>query len=168
VDTLLSPIMDDLRACATSALETSLGGSVVCATTLMPGTLAPADWCSCKGRSTCGMLWVRLVRLYPAGERFPSQDASTRASCASVLAAVLEVGVYRCQPTSGPQGTPPPVHEQTQAALVQADDALSLIRGINCCDAVVKRPHVLGNYTPRDGGGCGGGAWEVTVQLLPR
>lgn len=168
MDSILSPIMDDLRACACVGLADTIGGAPACACTLMPGVLAPADWCSCKGDKRCGMAWVRLDRLYPSGQRFPSQDSTTQTSCTSVLAAVLEVGVYRCQPTTGPGGIPPSVADQTQAALVQADDAMALHKAIACCTAVTSRPHLLGLYTPRDGGGCGGGAWQVTVQLVRR
>lgn len=169
MDDLLSPIMDDLRACACAALAGTLGGTPACACTLIPGVQAPADWCTCKGGGQgCGMAWVRLDRLYPSAQRFPSQDVDTRTSCTSVLAAVLEVGVYRCQPVLGPQGQPPSVVEQTQAALVQADDAMAIHRAIICCTAITSRPNLLGLYTPRDGGGCGGGAWQVTVQLVRR
>ena len=166
---LLGSIMDDLRTCACAALENSLGGKPGCACTLTPGLLAPADWCSCSGRGEgCGMAWVRLDRLYPSGQRFPAQDPDTKTSCTSVLAAVLEVGVYRCQPAPGPQGVAPSPAEQTQAALIQSSDAMALHRAITCCDAITSRPNVLGLYTPRDGGGCGGGAWAVTVQLMRR
>lgn len=161
MDLLIGAIMDDLRSCVCAALEDTLGGSVSCACTLVPGTLAPADWCSCNGRGQdCGMAWVRLDRVYPSSASFPSPD-SRPGSCAPMLAAVLEVGVYRCAPV----GSPPPVAAQTQAALVQADDALAIARGILCCDSVTKRAHLLGTYTPRDGGDCGGGAWTITVQL---
>ena len=168
MDALLGPLMDDLRACVCGALEGTIGGPVSCFCALMPGQTAPADWCSCKGQNQCGMGWVRLANMFPSGERFPAQDSSTKASCAKVLAAVLEVGVYRCQPVSDRNGVPPDAAAQTQAALVQADDALALHQAIACCEAVTSRPHVLGRWDPRDGGGCGGGAWLLTVQLLRR
>ena len=168
MDTILTPIMDSLRDCVCGALESTLGGSVSCACILVPGLRAPADWCSCNGRGNCGMAWVRLDRLYPSGQRFPAQDQTTAGTCASVLAAVLEVGVYRCQPASQGNGQPPAPADITQATLIATDDALALARGIACCDAITKRPYVLGTYSPRSGGGCGGGAWTVTVQLTRR
>lgn len=172
MDTILAPLMDDLRQCAVKALEdTQAGTAGICVSSLVPGTLAVADWCTCtktrRGAKCEGMLWVRLDRLYPSGGRFPSQDTSTT-SCVSVLAAVLEVGVYRCQPTMGADGTPPSEAEQTQAAIVQADDALALHKAIACCRAITSRPNLLGSYLPRDGGSCGGGSWTVTVQLFAR
>lgn len=169
MDDLLGPLMDDIRACLCTALEDTAGGSVVCSCSLMPGSIAPADWCSCGGRGeSCGMAWVRLDGLFSSSERFPAPDASTNMKCARVLAARLEVGVYRCQPTGGPRGEAPTPAERTQAALVQADDALTIARAITCCDAVTSRPYLLGQYLPKDGGGCGGGAWTVTVALKRR
>lgn len=165
VDTLLSPILDSLRGCVCTALGNTLGGSVECSCSIMPGLEAPADWCSCKGAGTCGMAWVRLDRIYPSSQRFPSPDATSGGGCVTVLAAVLEVGVYRCQPTPTGQGQPPAPSAVTQAALVAADDALALVGAITCCEAITKRPYVLGAYSPRGTGGCGGGAWTVTVQL---
>lgn len=169
MDTLLGPLMDDLRACLCTALTDTMGGDVSCYCTLMPGQNAPADGCNCGGRDAkCGTAWVRLDRLYPSGERFPSPDGSTKAGCSGVLAAVLEAGVYRCQAVTGPRGDAPPAAARTQDALIQADDAMAIAAAILCCTAITSRPYVLGTYLPRDGGGCGGGAWTVTVQLIRR
>lgn len=169
MDTVLSPILDALRVCTAEALTGTLGGDALCTTSLVPGTLAVADWCTCRsGGGGCGMAWVRLSDLFPSAAAFPSPDNSTKTSCTSVLAAVIEVGVYRCAPQPGPRGEPPTAAEQTQAALIQADDAMALHRAIKCCDEVTRRPNVLGRYTPRPGGDCGGGAWTLTVQLLRR
>lgn len=164
-DDLLGPLMDDLRAC----LCAQLGDSVPCACTLVPGSIAVADWCSCKGGQGCGQAWVRLDRMY-ASSRFPSQDSTSTPCGSTMLAAVLEVGVYRCRPITAPGSSsqPPTALQQTEAALLQAADALAMARAITCCDSIQKRPHVLGLYLPKDGGDCSGGAWQVTVKLVPR
>lgn len=166
---VLSVVMDDLRACVCAALGTPgdlAGAGDVCVCTLMPGQQAPADWCSCSGRNNCGMAWVRLDRLYPS-LNFPAQDQSTKTSCASVLAAVFEVGAYRCR-TVQSSTTPVPPETRTNEALQSTADAMALYRAITCCESVTKRPNLLGLWQPRDGGDCGGGAWQVTVQLLRR
>lgn len=169
MDTILTPILDSLRSCVCSALEGTIGGPAGCACVLVPGVRTPADWCSCNGRGqACGMAWVRLSRLYSSSQRFPAQDQGTASTCGGVLAAVIEAGVYRCQPMPKGQGQPPDPAEVTQAALVAADDALAIARGIACCEQVTKRPYVLGAYDPRSSGGCGGGAWTLTVQLTRR
>ena len=172
MDQLISPIMADLAACLEASVEentkTAHGGGAVCVTTLLPGQLAPMDWCSCgRGKKNCGMAWVRLDRLYPAGDNFPSQDVSTKTSCVSVLAAVLEVGVYRCRAVSASTAPIPP-ETRTNEALLQAADAMAMHKAIKCCESITSRPNLLGFYQPRDGGDCGGGAWTVTVKLLRR
>lgn len=169
MDTLLTPLMDSLRACLCAALEDTTAGPAGCFCALMPGQQVPADWCQCTGTAKCGgMAWVRLDGMFPSGDRFPAQDASTKGSCAKVLAAVLEVGVYRCVPTPSARGAAPGAVEQTNATVEAVDDAMAMHSAIACCDAIQSRPHVLGRYVPRDSGDCGGGVWTVTVQLLRR
>lgn len=168
METLLSPLMDDLRACLCTALADTVGGDPSCFCALVPGREAPADWCTCSGAGGCGMAWVRLDSLYASGDRFPAQDGTTRALCAKVLAAVIEVGVYRCLPTNDQRGNPPGPVAQTQAALVATDDAMAIASAILCCESVTKRSYLLGRYTPSPPSVCGGGAWTVTVQLTRR
>lgn len=165
MDTLLGPLLDDLRACVCGSLADTLGGAIECACLIVPGSEAVADWCSCSGGSGCGMAWVRLDRMY-ASTRFPAQDSTATKCDTAVLAAVIEVGAFRCQPSSTGGGKVAPApHLLTQAALVQSDDALALAAAILCCPSVTSRNFVLNNYTPRSGGACGGGVWTVTVQL---
>jgi hypothetical protein len=166
VDVLLTPLMDDLLACVCTALADTVGGTPTCACTLMPGTVAPANWCSCGGRGDgCGMAWVRLDRMFPSS-RFPAQDTSANA-CTTLVAAVLEVGTYRCQPVGDAKGNPPSVVDVTNAVLTQNDDAMALLEAIRCCESIKALSSMLGLWTPRDGGGCGGGAWQVTVAPRP-
>lgn len=164
---MLTPLMDELRACLCAALENTVGGAATCACILIPGLRAPADWCGCNGASGCGQAWVRLDSVFPAGQNFPSPDAAS-GNCANVLAAILEVGVYRCQPMPKAQGTPPDPADVTQAAIIAAGDAIAMAQAINCCTGITKRKHVMGRYSPRSSGGCGGGVWPVTVQLTRR
>lgn len=160
-DRFVLPIMDSLRACLATELESSPGG-VPCVVALVPGQSVPADWCSCAKGAACGQAWVRLDRTYPTNQ-FPAQD--TNASCKAGLAAVLEVGVIRCLPTTGANGAPPDAAAQTAATMVQLGDWQAMLRALQCCEALERRDTVLGIYTPRSQGGCGGGAWQVTVRL---
>lgn len=160
---LLPALMDDLRACLCEALA----DDETCYCALYPGPLAVADWCTCKGRGDgCGMAWVRLDRLYPS-QQFPIIDNSAT-SCGSPLAVVLEVGVYRCLPTVTGQGQPPNAAAQTNAVLRQTADAAAMHKALTCCPelSASKRPTMLGVYTPVAAGDCGGGLWQVTVQLV--
>lgn len=159
-------IMDDLKDCLCTALADSVGGEP-CYCGLYPGSLTPADWCSCRGTTTsCGMAWARLDRIFPSS-RFPQLDQSGT-SCGAPLAAVIELGVYRCLPAATERGEPPTAVALAQATVVQNGDAAAMHKALTCCGALADRPSVLGTYIPRDSGGCGGGIWPITVQLLDR
>lgn len=161
-ETLLTPIMDALRACLCATLEDA--GSDTCFCGLYPGPTATADWCGCAGGGGCGMAWVRLDRIYPSGVAFPNPD-TTVGNCNAVLAAALEIGVNRCLPQPDPRdGTMDPA-ATVNAALQQAADAMSLFKAVVCCDQITRRAHFLGTYLPASQGDCGGGILPVIVQL---
>lgn len=161
----LSAVMDDLRACLCAALADATPGGEPCFCGLYPGAAANADFCTCKGRGEgCGQAWVRLDRIYPS-TRFPAVD-TTGTSCGAPLAAVLELGVYRCLAGTDGQGNAPDAAKQANAVLQAVADADAMRKAVTCCEAITKRPNVLGTYTPRDSGNCGGGVWPVTVHLV--
>lgn len=158
---LLTRILDDLRACLCTAIDDT------CYCGIYPGGQVVADFCGCKGAGGCGMAWVRLARVFPSAQAFPGQD-SKPGNCVSILAATIEVGVFRCQPLpQSSTGTPDPA-ALTDAAISGAEDAMGMARAIQCCEAITSRPHVLGAWEPRSQGDCGGGVWTVTVQLRRR
>lgn len=163
-DTLVQ-LLDGLRGALCEQLEdVSSGPGCFCG--MYPGASAVADWCTCKRGDGCGMAWVRLDRVFPSGVRFPAVD--TTASCTTVLAAVIELGVYRCAPIPDTTGKVDPI-DLTNAVLRQVADADAMLRAMQCTDALNKRPHVMGTYLPTPGGGdCVGGTWPVTVQLMRR
>lgn len=164
MERLLAAVMDDLRACLCAALADAGTEGEPCFCGLVPGAVANADFCTCKGRGGCGQAWVRLDRIFPSS-RFPAVD-NTPQSCTSIQAATLEMGVYRCLPGSNGAGEPPGAAAQANAVLQQVADASAMHKAVTCCEAITKRPNVLGAYTPRDGGNCGGGVWPVTVHLV--
>lgn len=163
---MLLPILDAVRAELGGALESTLGGAA-CYLAIVPGQQVVADWCSCGGQSCGGQATVRLTDVYPSSERFPSPDGTTKTACVIVLAAVIEVAVLRCVPRVKGKVLPSPA-EQTQAALVAADDAIAMAKALACCDELQDRPNVLGRWNPVDSGDCGGGKMTVTVQLRRR
>lgn len=158
---LITPILDSLRACLCAGLADA--GSDTCFCGLYPGASASADWCTCGGGGACGMAWVRLDRIFPSSS-FPIPDVSTATGCTVMLAAVIEVGIYRCQPVPGPNGIVDPV-DLVNAALTQAADAMVMAKALRCCGEIAKRKSLLGTYQPVSGGDCGGATWPVTVQL---
>lgn len=165
MDTILIPLLDDLRACLCARLHAD-DRDAGCFCGMYPGASAVADFCTCKGGDGCGMAWVRLDRVFPSAVSFPSPDS--KPSCTTLLAAVIEVGVRRCAPVPDGRGKMDPV-ALVNATLTQVRDASAMVEAIRCCDSITKRPHVLGNYLPEPGGGdCLGGTWPVTVQLVRR
>ena len=167
MDTILLPLLDALRVQLEVQLTDTLAGKP-CVVALQDGPSATADWCSCGGQGGgCGMGWVRLDRLYPSSAGFPAQDTKP-GSCTSVLAAVVEVGAFRCAPTTDHRGAPPTVAQQAQGALEVASDASALACTYRSTPEVTDRPSVLGLWTPRFSGDCHGGAMLATVQLVPR
>lgn len=167
IEDIALEVMDALRVCLCDELGEE-GATCFCG--LLPGSLAVADWCTCttdrRGLSGCGMAWVRLDRAFPT-DKFP-QLAQGANNCGCGIAAVLEVGTYRCLPMPAEDGSPPDAASQANATLRQLADMAAIHRALTCCTAITDRPHVMGTYVPRSGGDCGGGAWPVTVAMVRR
>lgn len=165
--TIAFDVMDALRVCLCTALADSRGGSP-CFCGVYPGAQVSADFCSCaknmRGETGCGQAWVRLLNVYPY-DQFPTQAAKPQ--CATPLAAVIEVGVFRCQPSLSSTGAAPGAAEQAEAVLVTTSDVTAILRAFTCCDALTNRDYVLGRWSPSSSGGCGGGTWTATVALRP-
>lgn len=161
MDTKLLPVLDTLRLCVCSALDDSQTGTCFCG--LYPGPQVAADFCSCNSAGNCGMAWVRLMRIFPSTS-FPTQD-NTLNQCGGRLAAQVEVGVYRCQPTVENNGQPDPA--KLAAAAAQAvDDAMLLQRAIVCCASEFPhRDFQLGQWAPSGLGDCGGGTWNLLIEV---
>lgn len=165
VERILDEVLEGLRDCLCGQLADTMGGAP-CFCGLVGGQQAIADRCSCDGDNNCGMAWVRLDRIY-AYDGPVTQPARTPL-CTAPLAAVVELGVFRCIPTTSGDGAGPTVLQQTNQTLLQVADAGALFGAVKCCEAVTKRSHVLGQYNPRDSGDCGGGLLTVTVALQRR
>jgi hypothetical protein len=166
MDTTLGPLLDAVRITLGERLGSTLGGEP-CHLSIVPGQQVVADWCTCGGRECGGQATVRLSDVFPSSERFPSPDGTTKTACVVMLAAIIEVQVLRCVPRVKGKVMPTPA-EQTQAALVAADDAMAMAKALACCDEVQSRPNVIGRWVPVDSGDCGGGKMTVTVQLRRR
>lgn len=165
VERILDEVLEGLRDCLCTQLADTVGGSP-CFCGLVGGRQAIADRCSCDGADQCGMAWVRLDRIYPY-EGQVTQSARNP-TCVSPLAAVVELGVYRCIPTTSSDGGAPTALQQTNQTLGQVADAGALFAAVACCEAITRRSHVMGTYTPRDSGDCGGGLLTVAVAIQRR
>lgn len=119
----------------------------------------PFDYCSeCDG-GLCGQAWVRLVSVYPSAT-FPTQDLS--GNCTMPLAYEWEIGVARCAPTIGDDGSAPSRDENLEATVQQYTDMVAMRRAIACCFASQDIDYILGPYSPAPVlGGCLAGTWQV-------
>lgn len=161
VERILGTVLDELLGCLCAALaQTPKGAPCFCG--MVGGRQAIADQCGCD-KDACGMAWVRVERIY--GYEGSVATPARLPRCATPLAAVIEVGVYRCIPTADGSGSGPSAVQQIDQVLGQVADAGAMAAAIKCCTAITTRDHVLGTYLPRDSGDCGGGVWPVTVAL---
>jgi hypothetical protein len=167
VERVLGEVLDDLVGCLCTALSSTASGSP-CYCGMVGGQQAIADHCSCDGTDKCGQAWVRLDTIYAYDSNLLTPARTP--TCATPLAARIEVGVYRCIPTVKADGRGPSVTEQTNQVLGQVADAGAMLAAVGCCTSITSRSHVMGSYTPRDSGDCGGGVLTVTVALtaIPR
>lgn len=154
---VLKALTEELAACALPVDVTMIAPG---------GRPPPADWV-CQSfdeddpdaAPAEGMAWVRINRRYPT-ENFPG--TATRGTCASALAAELEIGVYRCAYTLDDHGRPPAPAQVTADALKVDADAHALLSAVQR----LKWPYVLGAYsTLGPSGGVVGGAQLFTVLL---
>lgn len=161
-DVLVYPVLARLTECLCTELEKS-GLAAACRCLLVPGSGPTLDFCGAGCDGGCpGEAWVRLLRAFPSAN-FPSQDSL--ASCVTLLAFELEVGVGRCLPVGDGQGNPPEDQETFQAARLQLADMAAMRRAILCCFAGSEIDHVLGGYEPNLAmGGCLVSTWSVTVR----
>lgn len=166
-DVTVLPIAQAFVDCLCVEIDASPGG-MPCFCGLLPGANVALD-CDCDAGGRCGTAWVRIDQVFPSA-RFPVPllDAN---NCAVGLAVRLQVGVVRCTPVGEPDGLPPSVEAQAEAVRVQLGDLSAARRAIQCCvqdhPAVKHRKVMLGQWTPvGPAGGCAGGIWSVTVQVI--
>jgi len=172
MDRVVTPVLTDLLAC----LGTALGGTAagpVGALMLVPGASATTDYC-CSDSGTNGQGWVRLVGITPVlatnNQTYPAYG-----SCdANRWVVQVEMGAYRCAPTSDDDGNPPTPDELTAAAQVLADDAAAMRRAICCLtslpkwgpDSDTELAYTRGAWAPvPTAGGCMGGTQLFSFEI---
>jgi len=160
-DTKIWPILSELAACLCAELTQGGAEPCFCGVAVGPNAVSEAiDSCD-----DCGAGYVSLIEAYPSTQSFP--DADSRATCRSVLAFRVAVGVARCAPMGDERG-PASQEEQTEYVRQVMADHAAIRRAIRCCltdDKFDDIDYVLGTYTPLpDEGGVGGGEWQLTIQ----
>jgi hypothetical protein len=118
-----------------------------------------------------GLAWVRVARVYPSWDSFPSEDNSWLPTGPLAYAVVLEMGVAFCMPWADTEGgyeslDPPGTQDWASAhdTLMQHQNLMR--RAAACCWPHTTR-RVVGGWTPLSGdGGCIGGTLTVTVSVM--
>lgn len=119
------------------------------------------DWAYCCDG---GHAYIRLVEVFPSDD-FPNQLLTPRACQGTV--ALVELGVLRCHPVAGMDGSPPSVEEVTESAH-QAVNDMSVIHSVLVGHKPVwsNYPVVLQRWVPLGpDGGCSGGAWRFWLDV---
>lgn len=161
-DKVMFPVLQRLIECLCAELEKS-GGPGLCYCGLMVGDIMPLELMKCGPGGCGGVAWVRPMQAYPSVQ-FPAPDED--ASCVTMLAMPIEVGVARCYPRGDPR-TPMSPQEMFEAARLYMSDMAAMKRAIRCCmaDRNFEGSHVLGTWDPLPAqGGVSGGTWVVTVR----
>src|SRR5690606_11558127 len=125
-DKSIFPVLSELAACLCNALaaaevETPCFCGVLAGDAVVEFT---------EGCGACVAGYVRLVDAYPSTVRFPEQDAD--ATCRSVMAFSVVVGIARCAPMGDGQ-YPPSSDELSAYARDVFADMAAIRRAIRCC-----------------------------------
>lgn len=160
-DRAIWPILSELAACLCAEL-TRDGAPSPCFCGVVPGNEIPMD--APGSCDDCGAGYVRLEEGFPSTQRFPEPDSA--ATCRSVLAFSVVVGVARCAPT-GDTDYPPSQEELAEFSRQVFADMAAIRRAIRCCltdDKFEGIQYALGFWTPIvPEGGVGGGEWRLTI-----
>lgn len=158
-DDKIYPILAELSACLCKALE----GQAPCFCGIVVGGEIPVEYAGdCH---SCGAAYVRLINSFPSLE-FPEQSAS--ATCATLMAYTVGVGIVRCTPVGDDDGAPPTPEEMDDLARLVLSDMKKIRDTIRCClggDTFEDIEYVVGAYTPLSGG-VTGGEQVVTIREL--
>lgn len=156
LDTAVLPLAEELLGCFCPLLAETVGGMPECGCCLSLGP-AVAD---------VEHAWVRVVRIYPSGGRFPAQAFDVESCPANEWGVELELGVFRCVATIDDDGRPPSCDQVRRDVEVQLDDAAAMRQAVNCCFADDDRLMVVGPWEPiPPQGGMAGGRMTVTVLI---
>lgn len=133
-----------------------------CFVGVLPGAEVALDYCQECGKS-CGMAWVRLA---PIREEVP-EFGGGYSTCASTFAVDVEMGMVRCHQTTDEDGSPMPMDYQLEKARAQMAEMAAMLRVLLCSPTAGRFDKIMRGYTPiGPSGGCVGGAWLATFQVM--
>lgn len=119
-----------------------------------------------------GLAWVRVARIYPSWDSFPSPDNSWTPCGPLGYAVELEMGVVGCFPWSTTGGDmddiDPPSTDDWRTGFDMLMEHQTLMRQAAVCCFLPTQRRVVGGWEPLSvEGGCTGGKMSVTVSVLP-
>jgi hypothetical protein len=162
-DPALGAMLQSYMACVCAELTSA--GRPPCACCLVWGdSPPPADFCACDCADGSGQAWVRVVRWDPASI---SNRNTVGIKCQPFRLRVwLEAGVYRCVPAGDSQGNPPTCDQRSASAWGLINDARSLRKATECCQALDRRRLEFMTGDPMTVmGGCSGTSIQFTLDL---
>lgn len=174
-DTMIQPIAENLLECFRTAL-TAEHGAVLMPNGTMPsevcfrvGELASMDASLYEDLCCSGLAWVRVADIFSSATDFPTPDTLVVWDACGPRAwgVVFELGVMRCAPV-GDISTIPTCTEWTALQNSVMRDAKAMRQAFCCLFGQFDPSSIaLGSWAPLPTtGGCAGGTWQVTVQIL--
>ena len=149
-----------LADCLCAELEKA-GTPNLCFCGVLPGEVASADYMGGCGDKN-GMAWVRLKNMYPSTSVGTANV--TVGNCDKEIGFDVEMGVMRVYSVGDSRGNPPTAKQSLDAAAMQIMDAETMLKAINCCDAISSRDYIVGLYEPAGPeGGIVGGMWTISM-----
>ncbi|AYB70141.1 hypothetical protein SEA_ONEIAGILLIAN_31 [Microbacterium phage OneinaGillian] len=156
-DTKIYPILSELSACLCNEV-----GERSCFCGIIVGNDIPLEYAGLECESQVG--YVRLISAYPSVD-FPEQDAT--ASCVSLMAYSIAVGIVRVWDNTDEDGGPRAAEDVIELSRLMLADMAVIRRTIQCCfgDKFEDIEYIVGAYTPLSGvQGVAGGEQLVTIQ----
>ncbi|UDL15405.1 hypothetical protein SEA_PEPE25_30 [Microbacterium phage Pepe25] len=156
-DTKIYPVLAELSACLCNQIE---GESCFCG--IIVGNDIPLEYAGLDCDTQ--VAYVRLISAYPSVD-FPEQDAT--ASCVSLMAYSVAVGIVRVWDNAEQDGSPREAKDVIELSRLMLSDMAKIRRTIQCCfgDKFEDIEYIVGAYTPLSGvQGVAGGEQLVTIQ----
>lgn len=160
-DSSVYPILLELADCLCAEVDPD-GKMRFCG--VLVGNQIPAE--GIDDCDDCGLGYVRLGTGFPSTELFPQPDPGA-ATCTTIWAYQIYIGVVRCAPVGGSDGSPPHSDDIAEYSRQLLADMAAIRRAVKCCfmDKFEDANYAIGAYTPLPmEGGIGGGELLVTVQ----
>lgn len=161
-DSKIYPLMAELSACLCADLGPD---ATPCFCGVLFGPNIPVEYTG--DCDECGVAYVRLVNSYQSTEGFPSPDVT--ATCASLTAWTIAVGIVRCSPLGDNMSNPPDPDELMESSRRALADMDVIRRAIRCC--LVGKfdddfEYVLAQFLPSQTPGIIGGEQIVVVREI--